>query len=112
MSRGAKCLAAGLVLVVVSYIGGVLIQQAAVESFQQSRGPREAFDTVNRLSPWAGVVNLAFYAGILSMIVGIVLLIIDSSRQPAPPPAGSSVSEEENRRLREELERTRRERGE
>lgn len=117
MSRGAGWLAAGVLLVIVSLCGGSLLQQSAVESFKRARGPDEAFDTVSRLSPWASIVNLAFYGGLLACLIGIVVLIVDSGR-PAPPPPSHSPPrstaasvEDENRRLREELERARRERA-
>ena len=108
MNRGTGGLTAGILLVVMSLCGGSMIQRSAVESFKQARGPDEAFETVNRLSPWAAVVNLAFYGGGVAIIVGIVILIIDGNR-PAPEPPPRTVTQmaidEENRRLREGLKR-------
>jgi hypothetical protein len=78
---------------------------------------------MNTLSGVAILANLAFYGGIVVGIIGIVLLVVDSGRQdhpsspysPSSPYAHSpvrSVQEEENQKLREELERLRRQQAE
>ncbi|MBA4066384.1 MAG: hypothetical protein C0501_22255 [Isosphaera sp.] len=106
MSRGAGWLTAGVVLLVLAVGGQTLLVQSAVESFRTVRGPDDLFDTVGRLSPWAGVVNLLFLGAGLALVAGVVLLVVDGTREPPR----RSAAEEENRRLREENRRLRRER--
>ena len=121
MSRGGKWLCAGVALVLGSLVAGELIARAAMDSFQNARGPRDAFDTVNSLSPFATVANLAFYGGILAFVIGVVLMIVDGGQpagapeprrpDPFPPRPTGTAAEEENERLRAEVERLRRERA-
>lgn len=118
MSRGGGWLLAGILCIGGSLCAGQMIGRAAVDAIKSSRGPGEAFEQVQQLSPFATIANLAFYGGIIAVIVGIILLLVDSSRPsdtpppphypPPPPSPGPSATEEENQRLREELERLKR----
>ena len=121
MSRGGKWLSAGVALVLGSLVAGELISRAAMNSIRNARGPGEAYDTVSNLSPFATAANLAFYAGVLALIIGVVLMIVDGGQpagaqeprppSPVPPRATGPAVEEENERLRAEVDRLRRERG-